>query len=156
MDNQTQMPQAFWPKFLGRTRIADEFTLVLPMNSRVRALYRIDARPDGPARARGLVRSECSARVPRRTLEKLQLLVSELVTSGIVHGRDSRNDSIMLDLGLNSTLRFAVIGPGGFATGAAGNRDDGWGLRLVERLADRWGIQRTPEGTRVWFETESG
>jgi hypothetical protein len=156
MDNQTQMPQAFWPQFLGRTRIPDEFMLILPMNSRVRALYRIDARPDGPARARRVVRSECSARVPRRTLEKLQLLVSELVTSGIVQGRESRDESITLDLGLNSTLRFAVVGPGGSATGAGWDLNDGWGLRLVERLADRWGIQRTPEGTRVWFETESG
>jgi hypothetical protein len=137
--------------------------LLLPMNSRVRALYRIDARPDGPARARRVVRSECSARMPRRTLEKLQLLVSELVTSGIVQGRsgiaqerESRGESITLDLGLNSTLRVAVVGPGGSATDTGWDLDDGWGLRVVERLADRWGIQRTPEGTRVWFETESG
>jgi two-component sensor histidine kinase len=125
------------------------------MNSRVRALYRIDARPDGPARARSVVRSECSARVPRRTLAKLQLLVSELVTCGIVHGRNDRGDALTLDLGLNSTLRFAVVDRGaGFATRAAWDRDDGWALGLVERLADRWGIQRTPEGTRVWFESE--
>jgi anti-sigma regulatory factor (Ser/Thr protein kinase) len=126
------------------------------MNSHVRVLYKIDARPDGPARARRLVRSECATRVPRRTLDKLQLLVSELVTSGIVHGRNSGDDSIMLDLRLNSTLRFAVVDHGpGFARRAAWHRNGGWGLRLVERLADRWGIQRTPEGTRVWFETES-
>jgi two-component sensor histidine kinase len=126
------------------------------MNSRVRVLYRIDARPDGPARARRAVRSECSARVPRRTLENLLLLVSELVTNGIVHGRDHDDGSIMLDLGLNSTLRFAVVDHGpGFPTRAALDRDGGWGLRLVERLADRWGVERTREGTRVWFETAS-
>jgi two-component sensor histidine kinase len=126
------------------------------MNSRVRVLYRIDACADGPARARRAVRTECSARVPGRTLENLLLLVSELVTNGIVHGRDNHAGSIILDLRLNSTLRFAVVDPGpGFATRAALDQDGGWGLRLVERLADRWGVQRTREGTRVWFETAS-
>jgi two-component sensor histidine kinase len=121
------------------------------MNSRVRALYRIDARPDGPARARRIVLQECSGRVPRRTLEKLQLLVSELVTNGIVHGR---NGPLVLDLHVNSTLHCAVIDKGaGFASAAPRDKDGGWGLRLVERLADRWGVQRTRNETRVWFET---
>jgi anti-sigma regulatory factor (Ser/Thr protein kinase) len=127
-----------------------------PTNSRVRVLYRIDARPDAPARARRAVRNECSARVPRRTLENLQLLVSEVVTSGIVHGGNRRDRSLTLDIGLNSTLRFAIVDHGPrFATETAWDRDGGWGLRLVERLADRWGIQRTRAGTRVWFETAS-
>jgi two-component sensor histidine kinase len=124
------------------------------MNSRVRVLYRIDARADAPAQARRIVISEFSGRVTRRTLEKLQLLVSELVTNGIVHGRARHGDSITLDLRVNSTLRCAVVDPGaGFARRAARDRDGGWGLRLVERLADRWGVQRTRQGTQVWFET---
>jgi two-component sensor histidine kinase len=124
------------------------------MNSRVRVLYRIDAIPDAPAAARRIVDSEFGDRVPRRTLEKLQLLVSELVTNGIVHGRHERGGSIMLDFLLNSTLRCAVVDSGsGFARRTAWHRNGGWGLRLVERLADRWGIQRTRYGTRVWFET---
>jgi two-component sensor histidine kinase len=148
------VPEAFWPKFLGREDVPDDFIDVAPMSSRVRALYRIEAGPDGPAKARGVVRRECSERVPRRTLEKLLLLVSELVTNGIAHGRGNRDDSITLDLRLNSTLRFAVVDHGeGFATRAARERGGGWGLGIVERLADRWGVQRTREETRVWFET---
>jgi two-component sensor histidine kinase len=124
------------------------------MNSRVRVLYRIDARPDAPALARRIVTSECSERVQRGTLEKLQLLVSELVTNEVVHGRAGRGDSITLDLRVNSTLRCAVVDAGsGFARRAARDRTGGWGLRLVERLADRWGVRRTEQGTQVWFET---
>jgi two-component sensor histidine kinase len=120
----------------------------------VRVLYRIDASPDAPAQARRIVASECCERLPRPTLENLQLLVSELVTNGIVHGRPGRGDSITLDLRVNSTLRCAVVDPGsGFASRAARAGDGGWGLRLIERLADRWGVQRTGQGTRVWFET---
>src|SRR3954453_20046582 len=28
----------------------------------------------------------------------------------------------------------------------------GWGLVLVERLADRWGLERDGDATVVWFE----
>jgi anti-sigma regulatory factor (Ser/Thr protein kinase) len=120
----------------------------------VRVLYRIDAAPDAPAEARRIVQNECGGRVGRGTLEKLQLLVSELVTNGVVHGRTARDRSIMLELLINSSLRCSVVdfGPG-FARRAARNADGGWGLRLVERLADRWGVNRSGQGTRVWFET---
>ena len=54
-----------------------------------------------------------------------------------------------------SRFRAEVIdsGPGFVATGRAfASRDGGWGLPLVEHLADRWG---TFEGsTHVWFELD--
>src|ERR1700716_4189979 len=28
----------------------------------------------------------------------------------------------------------------------------GFGLRLVDKLASRWGVERTARGRRVWFE----
>jgi hypothetical protein len=31
----------------------------------------------------------------------------------------------------------------------------GWGLVLVDRIADRWGIIHSPDGTCVWFELRS-
>ena len=128
-----------------------------PMNPRVRVMYRIDAAPDAPAEARRIVQSECSERIERATLDKLQLLVSELVTNGIVHGRHGRDRSITLELWINSTLRCAVFDSGpGFARQAARDRDGGWGLRIVERLADRWGVYRNRYGTQVWFETATG
>ena len=128
-----------------------------PMNTRVRVLYRLDAAPDAPAQARRIVHHECAGRLGRATLDKLQLLVSELVTNGIVHGRPASDRSITLELLINSTLRCAVVDAGpGFARRAARDRDGGWGLRIVERLADRWGVHHTRHGTRVWFETATG
>lgn len=49
------------------------------MNPPVRALYRIDARPDGPGQGRRIVVRECSRRVSEQTLEDFELLVSETV-----------------------------------------------------------------------------
>jgi hypothetical protein len=73
------------------------------MNPPVRTLYKIDARPDGPAQARQIVMRECSRRVSGRTQRAV--------------GRPA-------------------------------------GLRLVNRIAHRWGSHRTRTGgTRVWCET---
>ncbi len=125
------------------------------MQPRLRALYRISARADGPARAREIVTSELSACVRRSILDELKLLVSELVTNSVLHGQAGDNDTIVLDLDVNAEIRCAILDHGsGFAARAeraAGRR--GWGLQLVELLADRWGVTRTAEGTCVWFET---
>ena len=32
-------------------------------------------------------------------------------------------------------------------------QDSGWGLYLVDQIADRWGVDHDP-GTRVWFEID--
>jgi anti-sigma regulatory factor (Ser/Thr protein kinase) len=134
------------------------------MNPPVRALYKIDARPDGPAQARRIVLRECSRRVSGRTLEDFELLVSELVTNRILHGDPGADNTVLLDLRINSRLRCAVSDHGS----GAGRRDDclnepmqrdrtdgrAAGLRVVNRLADRWGSHRTRTGgTRVWCET---
>src|SRR5690348_2341127 len=133
------------------------------MNPSVRALYKIDARPEGPAQARQIVVRECARRVSGRTLEDFKLLVSELVTNRILHGEPGTDNTVLLDLRINSTLCCAVSDHGS----GAGCRDDRVraakprertggrtaGLRLVNRLANRWGTHRTRTGgTRVWCE----
>jgi anti-sigma regulatory factor (Ser/Thr protein kinase) len=134
------------------------------MNPPVRALYKIDARLDGPGQARRIVARECARRVPQRALEDFELLVSELVTNRILHGAPGKDNTVLLDLRINSTLRCAVSDHGS----GVGRRDDRLseavnheraggrpaGLRLVDRLANRWGSHRTRTGgTRVWCET---
>jgi two-component sensor histidine kinase len=125
------------------------------MDSCVRAIYRIDASADGPARARRIVASELSAIVPRKTMEELELMVSELVTNGIKYGARDENEPITLDLRVGRYVRCTVIDPGpGFPAEHAVEEPGGWGLKVVAWLADRWGVTRARDGTRVWFETK--
>jgi hypothetical protein len=55
-------------------------------------------------------------------------------------------------------LRVEVHDPGhGFELRDAPSdplRASGWGLVLVEELADRWGVDHAPR-TRVWFEMDA-
>lgn len=84
------------------------------------------------------------------------LLVSELVTNSIRH---AGGGSIALAVQIDETkARVEVVDAGaGFAPPPAPSpgeqRPSGWGLYLVERFADRWGVSDGGP-TRVWFEVD--
>ena len=91
-------------------------------------------------------------------LDDLRLLVSELVTNSVRHAAAQPDSCVGLDVTLGGgVLRVeASDAGGGFepsprAPGQA--QDSGWGLYLVDRIADRWGVARS-DGTTVWFEID--
>src|SRR5215211_1066250 len=63
-----------------------------------------------------------------------------------------------LDPPLMETMRLLVteLVSNSVKHASADARDSGWGLFLVERLANRWGVGREGRGTRVWFELRRG
>jgi anti-sigma regulatory factor (Ser/Thr protein kinase) len=124
------------------------------MDSRVRTLYKIDAQPEGPAQARCIIAEELSSVLSASELDEVKLMVSELVTNGIVHGRPENDDiPVVLDVCVNGNIRCAVLDNGpGFAARTRERERGGWGLRLVEQLSDRWGMHCSPRRTEVWFE----
>jgi anti-sigma regulatory factor (Ser/Thr protein kinase) len=85
----------------------------------------------------------------------VRLLVSELVTNSVQHAQVSAEDSIVLLVAISdATVRVEVRDEGpGFVPSAEPPPDDadaGWGLFLVEQLADSWGVADGGKG--VWFE----
>jgi anti-sigma regulatory factor (Ser/Thr protein kinase) len=92
-------------------------------------------------------------------LGDVRLLISELVTNAIRHAGLDLEDWIELDVEVGSnTVRVEVRDHGtGFepAMPPASKPLDGagWGLRLVHRVASRWGVERDA-WTRVWFEID--
>jgi integral membrane sensor domain MASE1/anti-sigma regulatory factor (Ser/Thr protein kinase) len=88
----------------------------------------------------------------------LRLLVSELVTNSIRHAHTPAWASVDLQAAVFADrVRVEVgdHGPGFDPRPPDPDRDSpaGWGLYLVDQLADRWGVTRTG-GTRVWFEID--
>lgn len=88
--------------------------------------------------------------------EVVVLLVSELVTNSVRHAR-GRSVGLLVEVD-EGKARVEVVDAGsGFTPPPAPvpgePRRSGWGLYLVERFADRWGV--SSEGhTRVWFEVD--
>jgi anti-sigma regulatory factor (Ser/Thr protein kinase) len=88
------------------------------------------------------------------------LMVSEVVTNSVRHAGAGGDEEILLRARVDDeTLRVEVTDPGpGFEPGRPQPRLEsedpgGWGLVLVDRLADRWGVERGA-GTCVWFEMD--
>jgi anti-sigma regulatory factor (Ser/Thr protein kinase) len=108
-----------------------------------------------PARARGIV-DELAGELDPEEHEALQLLVSELVTNSVRHARFGPEGWIDLQIRLRpDTVRVTVKDPGGGFSPPERvphpGQPYGWGLLLVQRVADRWGID-TNDHTEVWFE----
>ena len=97
-------------------------------------------------------------RLPGDQLGDVRLLVSELVTNALRHAELGEGDAIRLVVWVSdATVRVEVCDPGpGFGAEdmpSDPDRASGWGLFLVQTLADRWGFERDG-GTLVWFELD--
>src|ERR1700751_3805352 len=106
------------------------------MEFRVRALYKIEAQAEGPAKARRIIAEELSTLLSPGELDDVKLMVSELVTNRIIDGHEENDAPLVLDLCVNGNIRCAVLDqkPGLFAR-IRDDRRQGWGLRLVEQLS---------------------
>jgi anti-sigma regulatory factor (Ser/Thr protein kinase) len=90
-------------------------------------------------------------------LEDARLMVSELVTNSLRHAAGTGSIDLRADIeGSRLTVRVRDDGAGFVPTPrrtAEAPAGSGWGLYLVEHLADRWGA--TVDGTNcVWFELQ--
>jgi two-component sensor histidine kinase len=110
---------------------------------------------EAPAKAR----EECTARtrdvVPREVAATACLLVSELVTNTVRHGDCQPDDTVELLIDRDpgwlrvAVCQRAVIGALEVVTDRE-VREGGWGLKLVDELAQEWGVDDDPNC--VWFK----
>jgi anti-sigma regulatory factor (Ser/Thr protein kinase) len=92
-------------------------------------------------------------------LEDVRLLISEIVTNSVRHAGLGPADRVAVRvIAEPKRIRAEVVDAGrGFEAPPprpAADTASGWGLFLVEHLADRWGIERLDGRTRVWFEID--
>ena len=105
-------------------------------------------------RARALIRRSLTAWGLSGEVASLQLAGSELVTNALVHGSGEVEVQLAAVGGL---VRLEVVDEGSdtspqVARAGESDRRGGWGLLVVEQVADRWGAETGPAGTRVWME----
>src|SRR5829696_3292595 len=111
-----------------------------------------DAR--APARARRAV-EELGPAIDPTIQHDVVLLVSELVTNSVKYGAEG-DLRLKIDAHEPAKLRVEVINQGASFEPKARSRPatepGGWGLHLVETLADRWGVHAG--STHVWFKID--
>lgn len=121
----------------------------------LRASLGLPAVPTSPAEAREFIRDFCTAAgLDAEVCQKAALLVSELVTNAVLHGRTR---ATLVAERPGGCLRICVedANPARPTTPIATADDEsGRGMRIVGRVADRWGVDGTGEGKSVWFEID--
>lgn len=111
------------------------------------------------AARRGLLENDGA--LPEGMRADLLLLLSELVSNAVLHGRVGPESSIGVQVQeAGNLVRVEVSDPGaGFdwerRRRERPRREGGFGLALVERIAERWGIERQRGRTHVWFELKT-
>ena len=115
---------------------------------------------DAAADARRAI-AEHHPTLPQPVQDDLLLLVTELVTNAIRHGGAADNRPILVEVGARrGRIRVQVVDPGvdfdAPARPGNGDSNGGWGLFLVDKIAESWGVCPAPAGTCVWFEVPAG
>ena len=115
---------------------------------------------DAAAEARRAL-DDFDGELSERRMRDVRLLVSEIVTNAVRHAGLAHGDPIRLLIAADDgMLRVEVHDRGaGFRPRLPEPEPDpeggsGWGLFLVDELADRWGVEGATPGTRIWFEVD--
>ncbi len=108
---------------------------------------------------------DCDLRSPRRArrfvaglvaghtqADDIALLTSELVTNAVRHAATPAEMLVQVsDRTVRVEVHDATSGP---VQPRQPDTNGGRGLRLVELLSDRWGVDARPPGKSVWFEID--
>jgi anti-sigma regulatory factor (Ser/Thr protein kinase) len=112
----------------------------------------------GPASIRGArdALEPLGSAIDPESFDNVRLLVNELVTNSVRHSVPQTPAPIELSVVAAPHRVRAEVADGGvgFVPRARSEEDDdasGWGLHLLERLSDRWGVEQNGR-TVVWFE----
>lgn len=116
-------------------------------------------RDDAPRTARALAAAWCDAvDLEPIACDTVRLLVSEVVTNAVLHSEAPPGANIKLAATLSDGSVMVTVSDAGTGSGpsprAPDPLDGGYGLFLLEREAEHWGVDRGSEGTRVWFTLE--
>jgi anti-sigma regulatory factor (Ser/Thr protein kinase) len=122
-----------------------------PQDEYLRVQFAGDSEAAGRARrAMGRLRAELDPPL----MESARLLITELVTNSVRH---AHAPTIEMAVAVSKRdVHVEIANPGGGFEPRPSGPDDtekGWGLFLVDRLADQWGVDDSAGGyQRVWFE----
>ena len=121
-----------------------------------RLAFSLNGGPGAPSVARGELRAGDGA-VPPSVRDDVLLLVTELVTNAVRHAGVGPGERLRVEVTRRrSRVRVEVAHPGSefdhLPLKPSHDLTGGWGLVLLDRIAERWGIAERTYDTCVWFE----
>jgi anti-sigma regulatory factor (Ser/Thr protein kinase) len=97
--------------------------------------------------------------MPEEVANDVRLLVSELLTNAVKHAGLAADERIRLDIRchpdrVEGVLHYQEHNDFDPTIPVTPGDTSGWGLFVVDRLADRWSIVQTNGVLEAWFEIE--
>jgi anti-sigma regulatory factor (Ser/Thr protein kinase) len=96
--------------------------------------------------------------LPQDSAFDVELLLTEVVTNGVRHAGMRPTDEILVTI---ERTRYEVRvevsdrGPGLRRNPVEASEDSGFGIQLLDAIADGWGVERRGSRTFVWFEVST-
>jgi anti-sigma regulatory factor (Ser/Thr protein kinase) len=123
-----------------------------------RIQLQLDVGSDAASEARAAV-GALDGRADPAILDDVRLLLSEIVTNAVRHSGAPAGAKIAITVSVARECIRAEVTDGGRGFEPAPRHlprfeAGGWGLHVVDRLADRWGVDRG-RSMRVWFEIDA-
>lgn len=118
------------------------------------AEFRVRASPEAPSISRSRVAEIRPLLEPR--FDDVAIVISELVSNSVKHAEPTEQVRVVIET-TRKTVRLRVTDQGPCFR-ADEKQSDGIGLRIVDRIAERWGVDND-EACTVWVEltkTEPG
>jgi anti-sigma regulatory factor (Ser/Thr protein kinase) len=152
LDATGRSPQALNPSSVIAGAVAPMTSLVLSETER---RFQLSGLPQAVGAARRALR-DWERHFEPDLFYDLSLCVSELVTNTVRRGEPAAADRIELAVWRSAGLIRAEIReprPDALVSKPVTMVPRDWGMFIVDRVADRWGVDRS-EGTLVWCEID--
>jgi anti-sigma regulatory factor (Ser/Thr protein kinase) len=113
------------------------------------------AMPPDPRAARQARRALAEAHIPDDLEHTVGLLVTELIANSLRHAGLEEDQKVLFAARfVDDLVRVEIHDPGPGFDPDVRHEGRGYGLRMVDKLSSRWGVESDDDGTRVWFEID--